>query len=400
MSRNIELLRNCAPIYEISSQSTIAGRRHIKVILHEIFPDTAHYQENGISWDETYVLNNLQSVAGMSIVVEFLTEDREAPYGHGMTAIRDNMPLFEDATMVGHFEKAYIDDVEIDGSTKRVLIAEGILDEMRYPKFVAWLREHMAEGVVKGSVEIVGKPENHGKIIYSGGWKEKGRVPQIYDYSGYAILGVKPADEAAIIMELNNRKTEQEEHDMDEKLKGELMAAVSSTLSETNTKWSNYLAKMEAKQVEISQLQAEIQAKSEENAKLQASVEASEAKKDAAEKERDEEKGRAKEAEDKLAEANAKIAELEGEKEKAELNAALASYSDEQRKFAEAEINAFNENPGSVEINAIIGKICTEMVKAVRESKVSETNAASGIDIFSMIDDGKQQDDDGEVDVF
>ena len=106
--------------------------------------------------------------------------------------------------MVGHFDKAYVDDVEIGGVTKRCLVAEGTLDEMRYPKFVAWLRENMADSVVKGSVEIVGKPEHDGYIIYSGGWKEEGRVPQYYDYSGYAILSVKPADEAAIVMELNS----------------------------------------------------------------------------------------------------------------------------------------------------------------------------------------------------
>ena len=50
---------------------------------------------------------------------------------------------------------------------------------MRYPKFVAWLRENMADSVVKGSVEIVGKPEHDGYIIYSGGWKEEGRVRSI-----------------------------------------------------------------------------------------------------------------------------------------------------------------------------------------------------------------------------
>lgn len=74
------------------------------------------------------------------------------------------LPLFEDATMVGHFDKAYVDDVEIGGVTKRCLVAEGTLDEMRYPKFVAWLRENMADSVVKGSVEIVGKPEHDGYI--------------------------------------------------------------------------------------------------------------------------------------------------------------------------------------------------------------------------------------------
>ena len=214
--------------YEISSESKIAGRRPIKVILHEIFPDDSTWQENGISWIEKYVQANLHSVVGMSITVEFLTDDRDIPYGHGMTEIRvqDNLPLFEDATMVGHFDRAYIDDVEIDGVTKRVLIAEGTLDEMRYPKFVAWLREHMAESTIKGSVEIVGKAEHDGHIIYSGGWKEQGRIPQIYDYSGYAILSVKPADEAAIVMELNNKKQQKEESTMDEKLKFDLMSVI------------------------------------------------------------------------------------------------------------------------------------------------------------------------------
>ena len=242
--------------YEISSESKIAGRRPIKVILHEIFPDDSTWQENGISWIEKYVQANLHSVVGMSITVEFLTDDRDIPYGHGMTEIRvqDNLPLFEDATMVGHFDRAYIDDVEIDGVTKRVLIAEGTLDEMRYPKFVAWLREHMAESTIKGSVEIVGKAEHDGYIIYSGGWKEQGRIPQIYDYSGYAILSVKPADEAAIVMELNNKKQQKEESTMDEKLKNELMAVISGAVSESNSKWDEYWAKVEAKDAEIAQL--------------------------------------------------------------------------------------------------------------------------------------------------
>ena len=142
--------RAFAPIYEISSENKIAGRRPIKVVLHEIFPDNTRWQENGISWKEEYVQANLHSVVGMSIVAEFLTEDRDVPYNHGMTDVReeDKLPLFEDATMVGHFDKAYVDDVEIGGVTKRCLVAEGTLDEMRYPKFVAWLRENMADSVV------------------------------------------------------------------------------------------------------------------------------------------------------------------------------------------------------------------------------------------------------------
>lgn len=382
--------RAFAPIYEISSENKIAGRRPIKVVLHEIFPDNTRWQENGISWKEEYVQANLHSVVGMSIVAEFLTEDRDVPYNHGMTDVReeDKLPLFEDATMVGHFDKAYVDDVEIGGVTKRCLVAEGTLDEMRYPKFVAWLRENMADSVVKGSVEIVGKPEHDGYIIYSGGWKEEGRVPQYYDYSGYAILSVKPADEAAIVMELNNKKLDKEDGTMDEKTKNELMAAVTGAVSEVNSKWEEYWAKVDTLLAEISQLKADIAQKEADIKQLQADYDKEAAAKEAAEA--------------SLVEANAKITEMQNAAAVAELNAALAPYTEEQRAVAKEDIDAFNSNPGSVEVNSIVGKICTAMVQAARESQIAETNAASQIDVFGMTDDAgkKENTDPADVDVF
>jgi hypothetical protein len=392
--------RTSSTIYEISSENRIAGRRPIKVVLHEIFPDNTRWQENGISWKEEYVRANLHSVIGMSIVAAFLTEDRDVPYDHGMTEVReeDRLPLFEDATMVGHFDKAYIGDVEIEGVTKRCLIAEGTLDEMRYPKFVAWLREHMAESTVKGSVEIVGKPEHDGYIIYSDGWKDEGRVPQDYDYSGYAILSVKPADEAAIVMELNNKKTDKEDETMDEKTKNELMAAVASAVSEVNSKWEEYWAKVDALQADISQLKADIAQKEADIKQLQADYDKEYAAKEAAELGLTEANAAKEAAEASLNEANAKIAEMENAAAVAELNAALAPYTEEQRAVAQEEIDAFNANPGSVEINSIIGKICTAMVEAARESKVTETNSANQIDVFGMMDDAGDQDD-GSADV-
>lgn len=392
--------RTSSTIYEISSENRIAGRRPIKVVLHEIFPDNTRWQENGISWKEEYVRANLHSVIGMSIVAAFLTEDRDVPYDHGMTEVReeDRLPLFEDATMVGHFDKAYIGDVEIEGVTKRCLIAEGTLDEMRYPNFVAWLREHMAESTVKGSVEIVGKPEHDGYIIYSDGWKDEGRVPQDYDYSGYAILSVKPADEAAIVMELNNKKTDKEDETMDEKTKNELMAAVASAVSEVNSKWEEYWAKVDALQADISQLKADIAQKEADIKQLQADYDKEYAAKEAAELGLTEANAAKEAAEASLNEANAKIAEMENAAAVAELNAALAPYTEEQRAVAQEEIDAFNANPGSVEINSIIGKICTAMVEAARESKVIETNSANQIDVFGMMDDAGDQDD-GSADV-
>ena len=396
--------RTSSTIYEISSENRIAGRRPIKVILHEIFPDNTRWQENGISWKEEYVQANLHSVIGMSIVAAFLTEDRDVPYDHGMTGVReeDRLPLFEDATMVGHFDKAYIEDVEIGGETKRCLVAEGILDEMRYPKFVAWLREHMADSVVKGSVEIVGKPEHDGYIIYSDGWKEEGRVPQFYDYSGYAILSVKPADEAAIVMELNNKKLDKEDETMDEKTKNELMAALTNAVSEVNSKWEEYWAKVDALNADISQLKADIAQKEADIKQLQADYDKEYAAKQAAELGLTEANAAKEAAEASLSEANAKITEMENAAAVAELNAALAPYTEEQRAYAQEEIDAFNANPGSVEINSIVGKICTAMVEAARESKVTEANAANQIDVFGMTDDAGKPEEDGvgDVDVF
>lgn len=196
--------RAFAPIYEISSENKIAGRRPIKVVLHEIFPDNTRWQENGISWKEEYVQANLHSVVGMSIVAEFLTEDRDVPYNHGMTDVRE-----------------------------------------------------------------------------------------------------------------------------------------------------------------------------EDNAAKEA-------------------------AEASLVEANAKITEMQNAAAVAELNAALAPYTEEQRAVAKEDIDAFNSNPGSVEINSIVGKICTAMVQAARESQIAETNAASQIDVFGMTDDAgkKENTDPADVDVF
>lgn len=381
-----DVLERMTPIYEVANQQTISGRRPIKVVLHEIHPDASHYQHNGISWNEEYVKDNMESINGMSIVAEFLTEDRDAPYGHGLTDIKDNLPLFEDATMVGHFDSSYIDDIEIDGETKRVLIAEGTLDEMRYPKFVEWLRKSMKESVVKGSVEIVGKPENDNHIIYSDGWKEKGRVPQFYDYSGYAILGIKPADDSAIIMELNSKQTskEGEREQMDENMKSELTEIINSAVVESNSKWDEYIAKVQEKQAEIDQLRADIAEKDAEIERLHADFTTAEAARAA------QEAG--------LAEANAKIDAMEKEKALNELNSALEPYTDEQREIAKAEIEAYQADPASIEINSIIGKICTEMVRKSLEQKVNEIN--SQIDVFSIVEDSNGSDESEDASVF
>ena len=372
-------------IFELSNERQITGRRKIKVVLHEIFSNHNEWQENGISWDEKYTQQTIDSVSNMSLCVEFISEDRTLPYGHGLTEISD-MPYMEDATVVGHFERGYIDDIEIDGETKRVLIADGYIDEMRYPRFVAWLKDKMEHGTVKGSVEIVGRPENENRIIYDGGYKEKGRIPEIYDYSGYAILGIRPADDTATVMELNNKTQEiKEETGMDEKMMSQavelIKSSVTQTINELNNKSGEYEKKIAELNDSVAAKDAEI---SELNEKL-AAANASVAEKDQT-------------IESQTAELNSlKKANtaLEKEKKIAELNSALAEFSQEEQDLAKAEIEAFKADPMSVEINSITSKICVEMVRKNKETRTTELNNAP--DIFGGV---ASPEDDGDVDIF
>lgn len=194
-------------ILEISQATNPNGRRKVKFALHEIYPDRTHWNRNGITYLEQYTRDNADSVKGMPLCAEFLDDDKDVPYGHGLTGHIKNMPVFEDSVQVGSFEDWSIEDVEIDGEIHRCLCATGYINEGRYPKFVKWIEDQLANGKkLRGSVEFVGTKDNDGEIIYDGGWKEQGRIPMIYDYSGYCILSIKPSDPSAILIELNQFK--------------------------------------------------------------------------------------------------------------------------------------------------------------------------------------------------
>jgi len=274
----------------------------------------------------------------------------------------------------------------IDGETKKVLVAEGYIDEMRYPKFVAWLQEKMKTDGVKGSVEIVGRPEYENRIIYDGGWKEKGRVPQIYDYSGYAILGIRPADDTAIVMELNNKLEENKEDTiMDEKIMGQFVELVKTSVNQTITELNNKSEEYEGK---ISELNGQLAAKDAEIAELNEKLSAAQA--DVAAKDQTIE---AQNTElNSLKDTNAA---LEKEKKLAELNSALSEFSAEEQALAQAEIDAFKADPNSVELNSITSKICVEMVRKNKEAHTNEQNSAP--DIFGGV---SSPEDKGEVDIF
>lgn len=199
-------------ILEISKMNEVTGRNSIKLILHEVFPDENSYNLNGISWSEQYTKDNLDTCVGMPIVAQFLDDDKEIPLGHGDYEIdEDGNVIFDTSSeVVGSINEAYVDTIEIDGETKTVCLAEGVLYNERYAAFVNWLKDELKENDIKTSIEI-GKKAPNDKIVYADGWKEKGRVPKEYTYTATAILGsiVKEADASAKILECNeNQKRE------------------------------------------------------------------------------------------------------------------------------------------------------------------------------------------------
>lgn len=187
----------------------ILGRRKVKLALHEIYPDRTQWNRNGITYLEQYTRDNADSVKGMPLCVEFLDDDKDMPYGHGLTGSKGNISLFEDSVQVGTCEDWSIEDIEIDGENHRCLCATGYINENRYPHFVEWLEKQLERGnPVYGSIEFVGTKDNDGEIIYDGGWKEEGRVPMIYDYIGYSLISIAPADDAALVTAFEVAKNE------------------------------------------------------------------------------------------------------------------------------------------------------------------------------------------------
>ena len=70
--------------------------------------------KNGITFLEEYASKQLDSIKDMSVTVSFIDEDRTMISDHGDTGVEDGLPIFDNATTVGHFTKGYIDSIEIN----------------------------------------------------------------------------------------------------------------------------------------------------------------------------------------------------------------------------------------------------------------------------------------------
>lgn len=393
--------------FELSKKDSKNGRRHFKVILHEIYPDScvdekngvaSEYNENGISWIREYCEKALPTLEGKSIRCEFLDEERTFLNGHGETETKDGLPIFENAVMIGTFEKGYITDIETDEGIKTVCIGEGTIDGLCYHNFCEKLEEDIEDGNAPfGSVEIL-KTGDNPSIIYKYGYKDYGRIPMVFEYSGYALLGVRPADKTAKILELNqSNNVDKEDFTMGE---NEIKAIVSQVISEMNSS-AEEINKMREdcekriaeSQTLVTELQEEIKDLNENIAELEAKVAALNDANTALTSEKETLTGEINELKSNLEDAQ--------KKEKiGELNAAIKEFTDEQKAFAQAEIDAFNENPLTSEINSVVDKIHAEIGKKyIEEAKKASEHVEDDVeDIFSEINEKKVSEED--VDIF
>ena len=195
-------------ILEINNSKKVNGRTYLKWVVLEIHENNTLFNKNGITWLEKYIKANLESIQGMPLCVEFIDYENSEPFGHGLTEIKDGTPLFENSAVVGVTTNGYIDSIEVNGQQKRVLIGEGYIYNQRYPKFVQWLKSKMFDGDFPETSVEISAVEGKTNIEYEGGYKEEGRVPMIFDFTGDAILGVDPADDSAVLLELNSKNKE------------------------------------------------------------------------------------------------------------------------------------------------------------------------------------------------
>lgn len=390
-------------LFEINQkQEEKTGYKRFKLVVAEVYDSSCivdeagtQYNDNGITWIDEYVEAAKETLVDSSVTVEFADDTKTDILGHGeIDEYKDGVPIFKNATIIGHFDKAYLSEIteNEDGIdiTKKVLIGEGTLDYMRYSDCIDLLSEKLSnDETIYGSVELIRTKENEG-IVYLYGYKDKGRIPTEFEFSGFSILGggVMPADCKSTLLELNKKD---KEDTMDEKTLGIITDSVKACIAECNNKSAEYESK-------ITELNEVVEAKVAENTGLNDKIEKLTKALADMQAERDSYWQQVEVIEKELA-------ELKVEKRLAEMNSAIAEFTDEQKAFAEAEIKAFEADPIKSEINSITSKIYEEIGKAAVSSakkaeneRIAELNSKNtNIDIFSDLDVKHDKDEDESI---
>lgn len=401
-------------IVELSEKKYKNGRRPFKAVLYELQPPESvengigtKYNKNGITFLEEYCAPQLGSITDMSVRVEFLDENRTIICGHGETGVNeDGLITFRNASVVGHFTRGYIDDIDYEGETKRCVCGEGYLDEMCYPEFVANLEEDLNNGVaVEGSVEIFKAKGNTG-IVYMNGWRETGRIPVEFIHSGWDMV-MNPADTSSIVLELNENQNKEDKQKMDGTID------IKETISEINSKESVLEEKISEQNSVIEQKDSVIAEKDAKISELNASVEKLQKALEDTKKEQDTAWEQIEILRKEI--AKAKVAEKLGE-----VDEALSEFNEDEKAVAKEDIDKLKSDINSCEnidelndiaseVNSIKSKICMNIVaqqkaaekQASATEPTAETNSAKVEDIFSEVCESIEVDDnDEDVSIF
>lgn len=363
--------------FEIAKRNSRGGKRRIKVALHEIYDDVMDTNKNGLHWKEEYVLDALPSAINIPLCAEFVDDNKTVPLGHGMTSVcqDDNEPLFENSEVVGTITNAYIDTVSIDGVDKKVLIGDGYIYQQRYPNFTKWLVRNVAENRVMSSIEIMGVPENSNMIVYEeDNPTQEYRTPKTYLYSGSALLSVEPADDSALVLQMNscNKNNEESEvNEMDEKTISLIADAVKNAVTETNSKNAEY----EQTIAELNQVIAE---RDSQIVELNASSEEIKKALDDVKSQMDSIWEERRILEEEL--AKARVAERLGE-----FNTAMAQFSEDEKALASEEVAKFEADPMNVEINSVVNAIYCAIGKQSKEKVEEPVVEINSADIYSEV---------------
>lgn len=383
-------------IFSESKKKGQNGRRKFKLVLYKIHPDSCidtknevgtEHNLNGITWIREYCEKALGSIEGMFLRCEFLDDERTEICGHGLTDIVDGIPIFKNATTIGTFTKGYIKEIENDDGEKILAcIGEGEIDSSCYKNFCDKLDRDIANGIYpQGSVEIM-RAEDESEIIYKYGYKDFGRIPMKFIHSGFALIGITPSDSNSKLLELNNKT--KEETTMTE---AEIKALVEQTVSTyTNAEVEINQCKADCEKL-IAEANAATDAAIVEKNELQASVEELKAALEQAQKDLEAKYKECDEAWEEVAALKKAVGEAKAKERIGELNSAIAGFSDAEKDYAKAEIEAFNADPVNVEINSVVNKIYEGIGKTAKsetEKKLAEQNAAKTQveDIFATVE--------------
>ena len=401
-------------IVELSEKKYKNGRRPFKAVLYELQPPESvengigtKYNKNGITFLEEYCAPQLGSIADMSVRVEFLDENRTIICGHGETGVNeDGLITFRNASVVGHFTRGYIDDIDYEGETKRCVCGEGYLDEMCYPEFVANLEEDLNNGVtVEGSVEIFKAKGNTG-IVYMNGWRETGRIPVEFIHSGWDMV-MNPADTSSIVLELNENQNKEDKQKMDGTID------IKETISEINSKESALEEKISEQNSVIEQKDSVIAEKDVKISELNASVEK-------LQKALEDTKTENETAWEQIEILRKEIAKAKVAEKLGEVDEALSEFNEDEKAVAKEDIDKLKSDINSCEnidelneiaseVNSIKSKICMNIVaqqkaaekQASATEPTAETNSEKVEDIFSEVCESIEVvDDDEDVSIF